>query len=127
MALVGGSKKIDIPHEPGEWFEIKKLSWRQLELASDIKSEEATKRLKKMGSDIVGSMQKVKTEQIEQQDPQFTYDRGFVLEAGLVGWSYDAELNKANIELLDEETARWAFYQIVGLNEKKDDDTVKNS
>jgi len=127
MALVGGKIKVDIPHEPGEWFEIKKLSWRQLELASDVQSEEATKRLKKMGGDIVGAMQRVKTEQVEQQDPKFTYDRGFVLQAGLVGWSYDAELNKANIELLDEETARWAFYQIAGLNEKKDDAAVKNS
>jgi len=29
--LTGATKRIDIPHEPGEWVEIRMLSWRQVE------------------------------------------------------------------------------------------------
>ena len=35
----GITKKLDLPHEPGEWVEIRPLSWRQVNAIRDIDDE----------------------------------------------------------------------------------------
>jgi len=116
---------VDIPHEPGEWMELKKLSWRQLALAADIQTDETIGRLKKMGSDLFKSLSNEKAKQ--DADLKLQYDRGFVLEAGISRWSYDAEVTKESIETLDEKTAKWAFEEILSLNEPLSADERKNA
>ncbi len=124
MLISNQAQRVDIPHEPGEWMEIKKLSWRQLVLAADIQTDETISRLKKIGGDLFKSL---KSEQTKQEaDPALQYDRGFVLEAGISKWSYEAEVNKENIEKLDEETAKWAFEAITGLNKPLTEEERKN-
>jgi hypothetical protein len=126
MALVNDkTRKVDIPHEPGEWMELKKLSWRQLALAADIQTDETIGRLKKMGGDLFKSLSNEKAKQ--DADPKLQYDRGFVLEAGISRWSYDAEVTKESIETLDEKTAKWAFEEILSLNEPLSADERKNA
>lgn len=128
MAIITGiTKRVDIPHEPNEWMELRRLSWRQLELAETVGSEEALKRVKKMGGDMLASLQKMnkKTEQVA--DPSARYDQGTVLEAGIVNWSYDAEVNKENIDNLDSETAKWAFDEILSLNKPRTEADRKNA
>ena len=39
MIVKSITKQVDIPHEPGEWMLFKRLSWRQLDEASDIASD----------------------------------------------------------------------------------------
>jgi hypothetical protein len=125
MLITDKTRKVDIPHEPGEWVEIKKLSWRQLTLAADIQTDETIARLKKMGGDLFKSLSNEKAKQ--EVNPALQYDRGFVLEAGISRWSYDAEVNKKNIESLDEQTAAWLFEEILDLNEPMTDEERKNA
>ncbi|MDD5502586.1 MAG: hypothetical protein PHH26_03880 [Candidatus Thermoplasmatota archaeon] len=125
MALVTGvTKKVEIPHEPGKWMELKRLSWRQLEAAAEIQTDILFERIKKMGSDIVAAFQKAGKEQ--EIDPLTKYDRGAVLQSGIVKWSYDAKVNEANIDSLDEETAEWAFREILSLNNPRTEEEQKN-
>jgi hypothetical protein len=125
MLITDKTRKVDIPHEPGEWVEIKKLSWRQLTLAADIQTDETIARLKKMGGDLFKSLSNEKAKQ--ETNPALQYDRGFVLEAGISRWSYDAEVSKKNIESLDEQTAAWLFEEILDLNEPMTDEERKNA
>lgn len=126
MALITDKTcKVDIPHESGEWMEIKKLSWRQLTLAADIQTDETITRLKKMGGDLFKALNNEKAKQ--EVDPILKYDRGFVLEAGIIRWSYDADVTKDTIEQLDEETAKWAFEKILSLNKPLSEDERKNA
>ncbi len=125
MIITDKTRKVDIPHEPGEWVEIKKLSWRQLTLAMDVQTDETISRLKKMGGDLFKSLSNEKAKQ--EVNPALQYDRGFVLEAGISRWSYDAEVNKKNIESLDEQTAAWLFEEILDLNKPMTDEERKNA
>lgn len=126
MALINDkTRKVDIPHESGEWMEVKKLSWRQLEVARDIMTDNTVAKFRKMGGEMVKAFTNEKARQ--ETDPRTQYDRGFVLEAGISRWSYDAEVNKANIEKLDEETAIWAFEEILNLNNPLTDEERKNA
>ena len=125
MALVTGiTRKVEIPHEPGEWMELKRLSWRQLEVAAEVQTDILFKRIKKMGSDIVSAFQRAGKEQ--EVDPYTKYDRETVLQVGILKWSYDAEVNKASIDSLDEETAEWAFREILSLNKPRTEEEQKN-
>ena len=120
MAIVSGvTKRMPIPHEPDEWMELKRLSWRQKELAAEIQSDAMLKRLKQMGGDLVKALQAVGKKQ--EQDPVTKYDQGTVLKAGIVKWSYDAEINDENIEALDEETANWAMREILSMNKTEEE------
>lgn len=125
MALVTDMvRRADIPHEPGEWMELKRLSWRQLEKAEEIQSDNLLPRMKKMGGELIGALQALGKQQ--EQDPATKYDRGSVLGWGIVKWSYDAEVNKDNIGALDKTTADWAFREILSLNEPRTEDERKN-
>lgn len=130
MAIVTNTtRRVEIPHEPGEWMELKRLSWRQLELAKDVASSDALKRIKSVGGDMMIALQKYGNEQKKgkDRDPASQYDRGIVLEAGVAGWSYDAELKKESIDALDEETAEWAFREILSLNKPRSEEEQKNA
>jgi len=128
MLITDVTKKVDIPHEPGEWMVLKKLSWRQLELAANVASDEAIKRTKKMGGDVLVSLRKLWRDQKGEieSDPASKYDRGTVLEVGIVEWSYDAKVNKESIDSLDEQTAEWAFREILDLNKPHTEEERKN-
>lgn len=125
MALVSKiTKKVDIPHEHGEWIEFRKLSWKQLEKASDIASEASLDRIRKLGGDMVSALRKIADDQDSQ--PEAKYDQGMILKMGIVSWSYDAEVSPETIEQLDSQTAEWAMNQILLLNEPKTEDEIKN-
>ena len=125
--LVGNqSKRVEIPHEKDEWMELKKLSWRQMEIAEEIQTDLLLKRMKSMGADMVKALRDA-VKGKEEQDPFKRYDKSTVLDVGIVKWSYEAEITKENIETLDEVTADWAFKEILSLNKTRTDEEVKNA
>jgi hypothetical protein len=118
------TKKVDIPHEEGEWIELKKLSWKQLEQASDASTNALMERMKKMGGDILSALRDAAPQ--EQNPEEAKYDISTVLKFGIVRWSYDAAV-KDNIDLLDDETAQWAFKEILNMNKPRTDEEEKNA
>lgn len=126
MAIVTNIvKRVEIPHEPGEWMEFKRLSWRQLENASDIATDALMQRLKAMGGDILQVLRQFGREQA--QNATQSYDRKAILLCGISKWSYDAPVNEETIDLLDEETAAWAFGEILELNKPRMEEDTKNA
>ena len=115
-------KRVDIPHEDG-WMEFKKLSWRELHAAGEVVMYEMLDRMAKLGGDVLSALRGLDEKQSESQ-PQ--YDKGTVLHQGILRWSYDADVTPQNIDLLDEETATWAYHQIVSMNKPKTEAERKN-
>ena len=118
-------KRADIPHETGEWIEFKRLSWRQLEMAGEVQSDAMLKKMKAMGGDLLAALKQ--TAEKEKQDVTMKYDKGTILKAGLVKWSYAEEITDENIEALDEQTAEWAVKEILSLNEPRTEEERKNA
>ncbi len=126
MGIVTGiSQHVDIPHEPGESMELRKLTWRQLDAASDAASGAALKRLKGYGPEVIQALRSLGNEQ--QKKPEAEYDRRAVLCAGIAAWSYDVPVTPENIDLLDEATAKWAFDEILSANKPRSEQEQKNA
>jgi len=126
MALVSKiTKKIDVPHEPGEWFEIKKLSWRQLEKAENINLEKTLKQFKDVDPGLMQGFAQG-DDQEKKAKAGTDYDRATILQKGIKAWSYDAEVNAENIDDLDEQTAEWAMNEIMEFTKPRSEDERKN-
>jgi len=122
MIVKNITKKVDIPHEPGEWMMFKRLTWRQLEEASDVSSDASFERMKKMGAELLSAIAKT----VNSKPPQESYDKATILHKGIIKWSYPDEVNKDNIDALDDATVSWAFAAILALNEPTERE-VKNA
>jgi hypothetical protein len=118
MGLVRGQvKRLDIPGEPGEWVEIKKLPWGLLEGARQKRTDAVIERTRLMGAELFEMLRGVQTPDATATDPTNEYDRGFLLRHAVQAWSYDAELPDA-VEELEEETAEWLAKEIVSFNSR---------
>ena len=112
MGLVSETsiKKVDVPHEDGEWFEIAPLSWAELETARRLKTDDAIKTAAMFDAETLRGMQT--TSEAAPASPSDGLDMASVLEAGIKRWSYSDPVSPENIKRLDEPTAMWAFEQI---------------
>lgn len=120
MALRSGyTKRSEIPHEAGEWMDLRLLGWHELGQAQRARQGESFENIKLMGKDLYKTMQEVRTELGSAVDtagdPLQQYDLGTVLKLGIVGWSYDAPVNDETVKQLDTQTAEWAARIIVGV------------
>ena len=129
MLLVNVTQTVEVPHEEGESFELRKLSWKQLGDARDAQQRAAMARAREIGGELV----KVFTEGSQQlKEAQANidaasesngnagyklgdYDLESLLCAGIAGWSYDSKVSKSAIGSLDETTAEWAGQAILDI------------
>jgi hypothetical protein len=123
MIVTNVTKKVDIPHEPGEWMIIKRLSWKQLDEASTVSSMASFERISKLGPDMAATLSKFAS---GAPSSDAAYDRATVLNQGIAKWSYSDEINPDNIDALDDVTANWAFREIVAMNQPTEQE-VKNA
>jgi hypothetical protein len=125
--------KEQVPHEPGQWLELRELGWYDLKRAGDANAMQAFADLPAI-SEVIASMSRGEIDKVVKQvsdaDLLVAYDQRILLHAGIVGWSYVDDKNdpvpvtEVNIDGLDEKTAHWAALQIVGYLPKED---AKNS
>lgn len=126
MALASKqTTRVDIPHEENQWMDLRRLSWRQLEAASDAVTDANLERIKRLGGDLLRAMQGAASGQ--QQAPESAYDRAAVLGAGIVRWSYDVPVSPQAIDDLDEATAAWAVHEILALGKLRTEEQQKNA
>lgn len=126
MALTRGqTEEVAIPHEPGHWLRLRKLSWTQLDEARRAKGR---KVLRNMANDpeavkLLAEVQAINADKpaattpaealTVPADPLDEYDQQTLLEFGVVGWSYDEDVTPESIADLDEVTAEWAARQVL--------------
>ena len=116
MALVDSvaGRREDIPHEPGQWMELRALTWPEMEKAKKIKQSATFADLGEIGPDTLKQLQSLTNNAVTEtiSDPLAQLDIHTILVAGIVHWSYDAAVTIENIERLDAETAKWAALEI---------------
>jgi len=128
MALVTNlTHLVEIPHEPGQTLTVRRLSWRELEEAKAARGRKAIASFKDLGPELMEQLRRADRPEPEQsngasQRSAEDYDRGVLLRAGIVEWSYDAPVNEETVEQLDEETAAFAAEAILGLHERTEAD-----
>jgi len=146
MAFVDAlTKQLEVPGDSGQWMKLRPLSFLEIEDAQvkgyiglmrtvgEMSEVQETIRhifdsaREAEAADIDDGEAEEPEEEPEDQDaeepekdPLDGLDLLTVLCAGVSEWSYDRPVNEANIRMLDEETARWAALEIVGLRSKAD-------
>tara|TARA_B100000949_G_scaffold4534_2_gene3936 strand:+ start:7109 stop:7522 length:414 start_codon:yes stop_codon:yes gene_type:complete len=129
-------EKIDIPHEEGQWVEIRSLSFTAMEEANDNKQERDLMQVKRMGGDvfeaIVRSSNKTETDSKGEDDAPKkgvtvdSYDKETLLRKAIVGWSYDGKPTLERIRDLDARTANWLAREIYERNKPDTEEDSKN-
>jgi hypothetical protein len=109
--------KLDIPHEPAQWIEIKELGWRTLESAREAKSRTAMLGLKDLGPEFFKSLTTAGEDAPKAAEAEEVltdkYDMSILLRSSIVAWSYPEPCNEGNIDELDAKTANWVFEEII--------------
>lgn len=122
MALTSKlTKTLDVPHEAGTTITIRKMSHYMLMMAADAKVEDAAKKMRLFDG---VTLPEPSDEQRAQQadDPTARYDRLVVLQHGITAWSYDPPFTPDGATDLDEDTAEWAFKEIIAFSVRSADE-----
>ena len=113
MLTSGSVTRVDLPHEPGEWIEVRLLSWQDLDDARSERQARALRLMRDLGSDLVAQLQAAGGAGSAGGEQEL--DRATVLRRGLVGWSYGPFTAEA-VAQLDEATAAFAIETILRLS-----------
>jgi len=132
--LLSEPVQMDIPHEKGAWFKIRRLSWKQLRKARKLQEEEQREIAKSFGAEFIAALTSGKVDEErarrlirEQQYNVVNFDLETLLGFGIAEWSYEEELSSSTIEQLDERTAVWAAQEIIDLTKPPSEEEEKNS
>jgi len=112
----------DIPHEPGQWMEFAELGWGALDELRTAKTREAMADFAALSPSIIERAQqeedrkqeeaKAKGETYKSPEPTeyvSEFQKAGLLHKTIIAWSYPDDVTYENIDMLDEETAGWAY------------------
>ncbi len=101
------TKRIELPAEPGEWIEVRPLSWRDLQGAREARQHEAIRKAIDLGSalkDLSGIAQDRQPNTPVEPKAEDTYDVGYLLHRAIVDWSYGEPVTEEAVDSLDQKT-----------------------
>ena len=129
---------LEVPHEPGQTIEIRRLSWPEMDEALEENTTKQVNSMKKMGSELIEAIMSTQKDIGERREKRETklsdYDRGTLLRKAVVAWSYTYEqdtpdqkhkkgegipCNEETIKGLDAKTAQWLAQQIYDRNREE--------
>lgn len=116
--------RMEVPHEPGEWIDVRQLGYTELEACRDAVTKKFFDNLRTMGTDVVAQftqMQQAQPELIAEaqaakdaaQPDQF--DRTLLFQKSVVAWSYQPAFTPDLLPQLDERTAEWLYRAITQM------------
>lgn len=124
MAIAGRTISVPVPHEADQSFVFRSLGHKLLRKANKQYLNEIAKDIADI--DIAKLRDAISDGDLDREvggdssgSSDYAYDRDMILEAGIVSWTYGEAVSPEALENLDEETAEWAFRQIVDMSRRK--------
>lgn len=106
--VIGTQHRVTVPHEPGEWVDIRKLSGIEMDQAAQEHVTQTMKRFE--GLDLSKIPQPSATEVASRPTE---YHAEFVLHAAVTGWSYSDDVD---VTQLDASTWSWLLGVVLAEN-----------
>lgn len=122
------TRRLTAPGGSDEWFEVRELSWKELD---ECRRERAKRRLqvvRDMGGEVLKAVAeaeragegqaavveaaRAENERLEAID---SLDPETLVVKSVVGWSYDRAFQASRLSKLDERTFQWLFEAIAEL------------
>ncbi len=113
MLIGTKTRKIELPHEPGAWIEVKDLTWKQIAEAKRLNMLEMMKSMKDFGDILEVVMGKKPDPNVKETIE--SYDIGYVLKRAIKGWSYPEKFTEALIDQLDPKTVEFLANELLGI------------
>ena len=119
--VIGHTKSIDLPTDPGESAVIRKLSHRKLADAAAAQQSQGIGFMREIGGELMQALRNADTDKIDkiqksQEASVSNYHRDSLLEKGVVSWTLSPAITDANrVEVLgelDEPTAAFLALEI---------------
>lgn len=102
MALTNlATKRVDLPHEPGQWLTVRMPS---LHILDDAKQAQARKAFQLMAGVDLSQLKGLNSDRPAQAGPD--YDWLTLLRRCVTAWSYPEPLTPDNLAELDAETVQ---------------------
>jgi len=130
------TRRLEVPGEDSQWFEVRELSWKELQICRNEHGKKYMARLREMDPQffkVVSELEREDEKRVEQareenaSDPASEYDPEELVGRSVVGWSYPRHFQKSLLEKLDEPTFKWLFEEIVKLHQGGDDAQRKDA
>jgi hypothetical protein len=131
MGLVANITKIvEIPGEEHS-ATIRKLSHKQLRMASKARQSEGVGFMRELGGELLKALREADTKTVENiqkaQEADITnYDRDVLLKEGIVSWTYEAGRLPDATDFLDEPTASFLAAEIFRFSRGETKEEAKN-
>jgi len=128
MFASGVTEQIDLGD--GDWIEIRKLSWSQLQESERAAQRNAAEIVKSFGGDVLGRVREAREDgevEAAATDPMSSHDMGVLLRAGIIAWSDTRKLTTANILDLDQPIAELVARRILALSLADQDEGARKN
>lgn len=127
MLTANRTERIEIPHEPGEWADIRMLSWKQREEARQARMNAVLRSVQSMGGDTFRQLREMTADDEEaarkqNEDALQTYDMEAVLRNGLLRLSYAETMGADVIDDLDGDTAEYIARAIIRFSSRAEEE-----
>lgn len=134
MLVCDVTERFPIPHEPGEWVELRQLGYIALQKCAAPKEQEALAKARALGAEFLQTVEQLSAADRAKVDAASgdavkaaEYDQAAMLVASISAWSYGEPPTAENIARLDKRTADFIFERCLALYEKDESDRVKAS
>lgn len=115
------TRRLDIPDEPGEWFEVRELSYGELEECRRERSRQRMATVREMGGEVLRAV--AEAEQSGEHDKEIAearaenerkaaldaFDPELLVTKSVVAWSYEPRFQASRLTKLDVKTFTWLF------------------
>lgn len=128
------TRRVYVPDEEGSWFEIRELSWKELDECHREQQRKYVNRVRELGGEIIKAVGEIESTaaakpdseeaaQIEaarqpHEKPGADLDPELLIMKSVVGWSYEQRFQASRLQKLDERTFTWLFEEIAKVYER---------
>jgi hypothetical protein len=122
------SRQLAVPDEEGEWFEVRLLSWKELDECRRERSRRYMAQMREMGGELIKAVADAESggsaeaeaidearKENERLDAIESFDRELLVTKSVTGWSYERHFQNTLLGKLDEHTFTWLFEAIAAL------------
>ena len=103
MITSKATKRVDLPHEPGEWIDVRMPSLNILNRARQTQSRGAIELMQGVDMALLNTFGD-RADVAAPRERSAEYDALTLLKGCITAWSYPEPLSYENIDELDEET-----------------------
>ena len=135
------TRQLAVPDEEGAWFEVRELSWKELEECRREQQRKYMGRVRELGGELLKTVSEIEAgaandpkkaaeiEKVREQTADLgeSFDAELLVTKSVVGWSYELRFQASRLAKLDERTFVWLFNEIVKIYERSEEGKAAGS